>query len=787
MPRMDQYDVKATPAPADLVLIIDVEDGSQSADGTTKLATVGSFPGGGGGGAVASVFGRTGVVAAQTGDYTAAQVGAVSTAAEGAANGVATLDGTTHVPAAQIPQLAQYNPIGLTGAQTPTSYAGGTVSGHPLSGTWTQGQWVVDETGKIYVCVAGGTPGTWRRVGSDPWQFFVDDYAKGDGQMLYDVAMNGTTAVLTASGLPAPAAPTVANAGTGGTVLAGVYQVIVTYVNRFGETLGSASSSTTTSGSTSTITVSSPAPWTNATSYYVYCTQPGGSTYTRQQALGSPTPLRTNYVITAPPTSSGATPPASNTSASSPFQSTDVNKVILVPSAGGFVNVPLVSHIASYQSAQQVTLANASTRAVTGQGAIFGTDDTAAIQQCLNDAVAYAETAGSEEAQAEVIFGGKIYCVAGLPGGTYQNAQIQIPFINPMVGPKINLSLLGPGPALGPVHWQQPNPPAAGCTIASIYYNDSGSGIGPPPNVVIGGPVENAAQGIFFGSNGGLFSNMRVTVDGINVLAAYRSCVGGLDLFGVAQAYIKSFSYFCMAATSGAAGGWPPYQPGNANPSAWNTFGYRTPYLGNNDQNDLDTLTVYGPYFGVVYADHFTAGSVKCINTYFATCASGGGHYCTIASLSSELTYAPINNDGTAQQVLFVGSLHAENATNIVYDSANLMYGEVRFELENGFGNYYTALRTGGANIKIVAASNALGPVASPHAPSASGSPWLNGYGQDAEITVSLTGGTMTALSIDAVDQHIPANCVLWKFALPEGHTYTATYTGTLAHDVTLL
>ena len=109
----------------------------------------------------------------------------------------------------------------------------------------------------------------------------------------------------------APAAPTVSNSGTGGTIAAGVYQVEITYTNGAGETVGSSSSSTTTTGSTSTITITSPVPATNATGWYAYVTQAGGSTYTRQQT--KPTAIGTNLTLTAPPSSTGPTPPTAAT------------------------------------------------------------------------------------------------------------------------------------------------------------------------------------------------------------------------------------------------------------------------------------------------------------------------------------------------------------------------------------------------------------------------------------------------------------------------------------------
>jgi hypothetical protein len=118
---------------------------------------------------------------------------------------------------------------------------------------------------------------------------------------------------LVTAALAAPVAPAPTTATTGGTVLAGTYHAITTYVNANGETVGSTSGSVTTTGTTSTVTVPSPAAETGATGWYAYVTQAGGSVYTRQQAAGSPTAIGTGLTLTAPPTSSGANPPALNT------------------------------------------------------------------------------------------------------------------------------------------------------------------------------------------------------------------------------------------------------------------------------------------------------------------------------------------------------------------------------------------------------------------------------------------------------------------------------------------
>jgi hypothetical protein len=610
-----------------------------------------------------------------------------------------------------------------------------------------------------------------------PWQFMPEAYgAKRNGAFLYDAAITSSSAILTTAGLPAPSAPTVGNSGSGGTVLAGTYQVKITYVNQYGETLASTGTSTTTSGSASKITVSSPAPWTNATGYYVYCTQAGGSTYTRQQGAGSPTPLRSSYVITAPPTSSGAAPPGANTSNSAPFTAGDVGKNIVVPSAGGFTNVPLCTTIASYQSATQVTLAATASSTVTGSGAVYGTDDTAAIQSAINAAVAYAQTAGSERAIGEVVFSAGIYCVAGAPGGTYQSAQIQIPYIDPYAGPRVNLRLTGPQEAGGPVHWEQPNPPAAGATLASMVYSDSGSGAGPPPNCVIGAPVQGG--GVFFGGNGGLFSNMRVTVDGINILVPFRCSYAGLDLFGVGQTDMKSYGYYAMARTLGAAaGGWPPYISGASNPSPWGVFGYRAPATGNNDRTTVDRMTVYGPYYGFIFTDHFSADTIECIFCYCAAAADpqGTAHHCSIRSLSSEATSVPlVALSGTV--AVSIGSLHIENADTIISDPGNNLYGEVRAEMISLTGAFSTG-KNGGANIRLIWDYQPIGVVASPPSVPATTVALRNTFWRDATVYLTSGGAAVSAIAVDGTTTGLTlgtSGTVMVR--VPSGHTITLTY-----------
>jgi hypothetical protein len=114
--------------------------------------------------------------------------------------------------------------------------------------------------------------------------------------------------------LAPPIAPVLTQQAGSSTIAAGTYKVETTYVNTDGETTaGPSSTIVVASSNVNTITITSPVTSLNATGWYAYVTQAGGSTYTRQQTLGSPTAIGTNLTLSAPPTSSGANPPVNNT------------------------------------------------------------------------------------------------------------------------------------------------------------------------------------------------------------------------------------------------------------------------------------------------------------------------------------------------------------------------------------------------------------------------------------------------------------------------------------------
>ncbi|HVE35381.1 MAG TPA: hypothetical protein VNC18_17580 [Gemmatimonadaceae bacterium] len=64
-----------------------------------------------------------------------------------------------------IPGQAGY-PLTPTGASAATRYVGATASGAPATGSFLVGDFIIDQTGKVYVCTVAGSPGTWVQAGA---------------------------------------------------------------------------------------------------------------------------------------------------------------------------------------------------------------------------------------------------------------------------------------------------------------------------------------------------------------------------------------------------------------------------------------------------------------------------------------------------------------------------------------------------------------------------------------------------------------------------------------------
>lgn len=625
----------------------------------------------------------------------------------------------------------------------------------PSSGTFTAGTVAVDQNDIPRVCTASGTPGTWRRLYAQPHQFYVDDYgAKGDGQTTLVTTVSGS-AVINTTPIGAPAAPTISNTTTGGTIAAGVYQGEVTFVNRWGETVASSAVSTTTTGATSTITVKPPTALFDATGWYLYMTQAGGSTFFRQQAAGSPTPMGESLTLTAPPASSGAAPPVSDTTAAEVFTSTAVDggKNIMICGGLGTPGGPWIDTIASVQSPTQATLStNGASQggsvSQAGCAMVFSSDDRIAVDNCVQAATAYAM---AHNYMCEVILGDKIYGLGAnffqqtiASGGLQYNTQLRLP-AGDVSGQtrKLEFRLIGPATGSNSQFWVSELFNFAGASLVcySIGPNSPDPSFG--QQSVIGGPL----GGDLPSSANGFFNN-KIVVRGVQAVHPGWGNTIGIDLIQCSS---------CELHASGHA-----FAPssGGVNPSSgWinNSFftnkigaGLRLPESANNDDTIVESFATAGMPVGVMSAaDHVVIGRLSTINCNTGLQIMGGfnadTHDLNIAQWSFENCNGALVTVGGSGHIACNITLDGENTTIAgfdVNDSGNALYGVLYWS--DPFRTGGQPFVNGAANLKIINNQTARAVQGAPSYTlgTAFQNPWWN------PVWVQLSGGTVTNVQI---------------------------------------
>lgn len=79
-------------------------------------------------------------------------------------------------PVLASPSTNDLTVTGLTGATAASRYVGATASGAPTAGTFAVGDFVIDQTGFVWVCTTAGTPGTWTKVGGGGISSFASNF-----------------------------------------------------------------------------------------------------------------------------------------------------------------------------------------------------------------------------------------------------------------------------------------------------------------------------------------------------------------------------------------------------------------------------------------------------------------------------------------------------------------------------------------------------------------------------------------------------------------------------------
>lgn len=468
------------------------------------------------------------------------------------------------------------------------------------------------------------------------------------------------------------------------------------------------------------------------------------------------------------------------TSPSASFSGADVGKHILVNNAGSApasdTSGALITTIASVQSATQVTLTAAASRTVSAMTAMYGTDDTAAIQAAMNALMAYSGFAG-QPYYAELLFDPLVYVLASMPvpggnlaaGLTYGNAQIPLPVVD-LTGLKtkptvVLRGLTSDNSVLASYHQDVPQitGPCLFSMVEITNANHSDSTYGPVS--VIGGPTINTPFG---GSN--QFNNMLAVVDSLQVVCPPNPGQIALDFFQMAQFAIKTASLDVFASVTGT----PTIQFTSGGPTNGNGQGLRVPSAGLNDRCDIDSLSVEGYYYGMSVDEHIAARRVAIIytNTGIYVPAHGGNqasHGCWIGYASVEICQYCVWSESASGSLfgLYIDVLDNEGpVTEHIHDPSGYLSGKVSILPSNSASLPQAPVVNGAANLEIISLSQ---PRAVQSAPSYTlGTPFQNPWWRHADV--ELAGGTVSAVKTGQAAAALTTRAATsGRFRLPSG------------------
>ncbi len=437
------------------------------------------------------------------------------------------------------------------------------------------------------------------------------------------------------------------------------------------------------------------------------------------------------------------------------FTQADVGKTISVYGAGLTAHgLALVTTILSVQSSTQVTLATAAAGTVSGSRAVFGSDDSVAIEEAIADAVERAIDSGTYS--ATVWFSDGIYMAtrAAQAGGAYNsNAQIRIPS-QPDTDQKVILHLRSNSYSGTFGHWLQEVPQRAGSVIYSTLVGGTTDGTYGAP-CVLAGPTPSGAS----------WSNMLLVIDGLQVVAQRNPSVTAVHLGKVGQSHIRQL---------GTVADMTPAQMNAAGPTNDLGLGLRLPQLGNNHYVQIDRYSCEGFYYGSTITDHMTAGTMVMVYTNTALIGIGGGaaeHGITIDNLGVEASATILEyiSSSDGRLPITINQCNIETATGVEFkDSQNSLVGVIHFT-----DNTRNAPQvTGCENVKIIDNIRRPGAVSIGDTPAipATTVALKNPFWRDAFVHVS--GGTVTAIAVDGRTLGVTSGMV----SVPSGRTITLTY-----------
>lgn len=463
------------------------------------------------------------------------------------------------------------------------------------------------------------------------------------------------------------------------------------------------------------------------------------------------------------------------TSASANFTSADTGKHIMLNGGQGNNAQPLITTI-TFVNSTTITLASPATGAISGASAVYGTDDTTAIQNCITAAGTYAMASGGTF-HAQIVFSNKIYCLATLPPVTTGIAgsttcQLRVPSpASSGVTQKLILDFIGVGAADANMYWESTVPSIQGTCLVSMCIPPFTSGTNPYPSVL---GYQYASDGSLVGG----FANTKVYVDGITVAIPFLGPQGAYDFRFLGGAGGGKFSAMSFGAPVNGTYNNLVNLNNLSGQQNGSSIALYMPLTGNNDDCQVVSFASQGFTFGTNITEHCAFHRLSSVYDLVGIqCVGGGAHGNWIGYASVEAAFAAVQYTGTNPFPLVIDILDTETVTTWhIQDTQNSLFGYVMVHTNSGS----PPAVLGGINMKII--YDVLGPGVWSGAPSAPANNIAQKNSAYREATVYLSATTgITAVSVDSTALGLIAgNNVVIPVRVPPGHTYTVTYTGTL-------
>lgn len=344
---------------------------------------------------------------------------------------------------------------------------------------------------------------------------------------------------------------------------------------------------------------------------------------------------------------------------SRPFARGDVGKAIMVKGAGPAGVSTLVTTISGYTDPGHVTLAAAAATTVSGATVLWASDDTAAFQTAVNNAVTYAQAHGG---YAEVVVppaANRFYGIAGpLSHTNLGNAQITLPVI-PVTADCVTLAFKGAQSGSAIRHWLQTTPQLGGsCLVSFGVYASATAQVSDintnGQSAMIGGPT--GPNG--YGTSTFLFSNMLVSLQGLTLVTTYASDgigYGAAWLWGVDQANLVDVGYGTTAVFNNGAG-----ELGSVGALATGaSVGIGLPATSNQNNVTLDRVTCGGGYtYGLFATEHSDLHGCHIFYCWAGLCPVGSWHdgSATANTSSHKIKFTQVGIEGCTHSLFVLGA-----------------------------------------------------------------------------------------------------------------------------------